>query len=172
MRTAESVSPSHPDKLCDRISDAVLDACLEQDPLSRVAIETMGGHGKVFVTGELTTKADIDVLNIVAKTLGRNTPPIGIHTNIVRQSPEIAQGVDTGGAGDQGIMIGYATSETPELMPLEVMLARRLNRFIYESKPYDGKTQITLDKGKVTSVVASFQRVPQQTLVDLIDEFF
>lgn len=173
MRTAESVSPSHPDKLCDRISDAILDACLEQDPNSRVAIETMGGHGKVYVTGELTTTAKIDVFEIVPKVLGRGAAPVGIHTNIVTQSPEIAQGVDTGGAGDQGIMIGYATSETPELMPLEVMLARNLNRFIYDRHPYDGKTQVTIDdNGKLSSVVASFQRVPTEKLEALVDEFF
>ena len=108
-RTAESVSPKHPDKLCDQISDAILDAYLAVDPNARVAAETCGGHGVVFVTGEITSTAqDIDIPAIVKRIAG---PDVEVHTKIVKQSPEIAQGVDTGGAGDQGIMIGYATDE-------------------------------------------------------------
>jgi S-adenosylmethionine synthetase len=165
-RTAESVSPKHPDKICDQISDAVLDAHLAEDPEARVAVDVAGGHGKVFVTGEVTSRAvNVDVEAIVKRLAGENTEVIN---HLVPQSTEIAQGVDIGGAGDQGIMIGYATDETPELLPLEVVLARRLNQFIYEQHPYDGKTQITLDGDKIVSVVASFQNVAKAELEQLV----
>lgn len=168
-RTAESVSPKHPDKLCDRISDAILDAYLTKDPEARVAAETCGGHGVVFVTGEITSTAEVDIPAIVKKIAGEN---LEVHTKIVKQSPEIAQGVDTGGAGDQGIMVGYACDDTPELLPREVVLARRLNQFIYQKHPYDGKTQITLaPNGEVESIVASFQNVSSKILKQLVDEF-
>ena len=168
-RTAESVSPKHPDKLCDRISDAILDAYLAQDPYSRVAAETCGGHGVVFVTGEITSTGDVDIEKIVHDIAG---PEVEVHTKIVKQSPEIAQGVDTGGAGDQGIMIGYATDETPELLPLEVVLSRRLNQFIYEQYPYDGKTQVTLNPDdEVESIVASFQNVSKEDLEKKVRDF-
>ena len=171
-RTAESVSPKHPDKLCDRISDAILDAYLAKDPEARVAAETCGGHDVVFVTGEITSTAEVDIPAIVKKIAGEN---LEVHTKIVKQSPEIAQGVDTGGAGDQGIMFGYATNETentPELLPREVVLARRLNQFIYQKHPYDGKTQITLaPNGEVESIVVSFQNVSSKILKQLVEEF-
>ena len=168
-RTAESVSPKHPDKLCDRISDAILDAYLAKDPEARVAAETCGGHDVVFVTGEITSTAEVDIPAIVKKIAGEN---LEVHTKIVKQSPEIAQGVDTGGAGDQGIMVGYACDDTPELLPREVVLARRLNQFIYQKHPYDGKTQITLaPNGEVESIVASFQNVSSKTLKQLVEEF-
>ena len=169
-RTAESVSPKHPDKLCDQISDAILDAYLAQDPEARVAAETCGGHGVVFVTGEITSTAnDIDIPAIVKRIAGDG---VEVHTKIVKQSPEIAQGVDTGGAGDQGIMIGYACDETPEMLPLEVVLSRRLNQFIYEKHPYDGKTQITIaPDGTIDSIVASFQNVPHDELEKLVRIF-
>ena len=160
FKTAESVSPKHPDKLCDQISDAVLDAFLARDPLARVAIETVGGHGKVFVVGEVTAKAEVDIESIVRRIAG----DLEIETRIVRQSPEIAQGVDTGGAGDQGIMVGYACAETPELLPLETVLARRLNQHLSAKWPYDGKTQITTKDGEVFSVVASFQNAKTSEL--------
>ena len=167
-RTAESVSPGHPDKLCDQISDAILDAYLEQDPDSRVAVETCGGHGVVFVTGEVTSTATVDIPSIVKRIAGN----VELHTKLVKQSPEIAQGVDTGGAGDQGIMIGYACNETPELLPREVVLSRRLNQHIYKDHPYDGKTQITIaPDGTIDSVVASFQNVPHDELKNLVQEF-
>lgn len=170
FRTAESVSPKHPDKLCDQISDAILDAYLEKDPNARVAAETCGGHGVVFVTGEITSTAkDIDIEKIVKRIAGEE---VEVHTKIVKQSPEIAQGVDVGGAGDQGIMIGYATNETPELLPLEVVLSRRLNQFIFKKFPFDGKTQVTLrPDGAVDSVVASFQNVSKSELENLVVEF-
>ena len=169
-RTAESVSPKHPDKLCDQISDAILDAYLAQDPNARVAAETCGGHGVVFVTGEITSTAqDIDIEGIVKRIAGDN---LEVHTKIVKQSPEIAQGVDTGGAGDQGIMIGYACDETPELLPREVVLSRRLNQFIYEVFPYDGKTQVTIaPDGSIESIVASFQNAPKADLEKRVREF-
>ena len=160
-RTAESVSPHHPDKLCDQISDAVLDACLAEDPNSRVAIETMGGHGIITITGELTTTADVNIRAIAGRVVDYK---YGIQINVVRQSPEIAAGVDTGGAGDQGIMIGYACDETPELLPMEVILSRRLNQFIYKQYRFDGKTQITLKDGVVVAAVASFQNVEHDDL--------
>lgn len=168
-RTAESVSPKHPDKLCDRISDAILDAYLTKDPEARVAAETCGGHDVVFVTGEITSTAEVDIPAIVKKIAGEN---LEVHTKIVKQSPEIAQGVDTGGAGDQGIMVGYACDDTPELLPREVVLARRLNQFIYQKHPYDGKTQITLaPNGEVESIVASFQNVSSKILKQLVEAF-
>jgi S-adenosylmethionine synthetase len=162
MKTAEFVTPKHPDKMCDQISDAILDEALKQDPDSRVAIETMGGHGIITVTGEMTTKAYIDVRKIVTDFMGKE---IGVQVNIVKQSPEIANGVDTGGAGDQGIMVGYAVNETENFMPLEYELARSLCRRIFEHYPYDGKTQITIDDDMgVTAIVASFQNVPSDKL--------
>jgi len=168
-RTAESVSPRHPDKLCDRISDAILDAYLEQDPNARVAVDVAGGHGKVFAAGEITSTAkNIDVDAIIHRIAGDDVETI---VNLVKQSPEIARGVDTGGAGDQGIMIGYATDETPEYLPREVVLSRRLNQFIYEKYPYDGKTQVTLNGDEIDSIVASFQNVSKDDLQARVDEF-
>lgn len=161
-RTAESVSPKHPDKIADQISDAILDAHLAEDPLARVAIDVAGGHGKVFVTGEVTSKAQsVDVPAIVKRLAG----DVELIEHIAAQSPEIAAGVDTGGAGDQGIMIGYATSETAEYLPLEVVLSRRLNQFLYAVWPYDGKTQVTLDGDLIVHIVASFQHAPQAELI-------
>ena len=160
-KTAESVSPKHPDKLCDQISDAILDAYLANDPSARVAVETVGGHGKVFITGEVTSTSHPDVTKIVERLAG----PVDLTVHLVKQSPEIAQGVDTGGAGDQGIMVGYATSETKELLPLEVILSRGLNQYLYEKWPFDGKTQVTLRDGVVTAIVASFQNAPHDELI-------
>ena len=168
-RTAESVSPKHPDKLCDQISDAILDAYLDADPNARVAAETCGGHGVVFVTGEITSTADVNISEIVKRIAGDD---VEIHIKIVKQSPEIAQGVDTGGAGDQGIMIGFACDETPEMLPLEVVLARRLNQLIFAEYPYDGKTQVTIaPDGSINSIVASFQNVPHKELEKIVQEF-
>lgn len=164
-RTAESVSPKHPDKICDQISDAILDAYLAQDPNARVAVDVAGGHGKIFVTGEVTSVAgNVDVAAIVKRIAGE----IELIDNLVPQSLEIAQGVDIGGAGDQGIMIGYATNETPELLPLEVVLARRLNQKLYAHWPYDGKTQVTLNGTEVVNIVASFQHATHTELHDAV----
>lgn len=165
FKTAESVSPKHPDKICDQISDAILDAHLTQDPDARVAIDVAGGHGTVFVTGEVTSRAkNIDVGAIVKRLAGDVT----VIERITTQSLEIAAGVDIGGAGDQGIMVGYATSETPEMLPLEVVLARQLNQYIYKKWPCDGKTQVTLKDGEIVSVVASFQHAPKDELTAVV----
>ena len=166
-RSAESVSPKHPDKLCDQISDAILDAYLAVDPNSRVAVESVGGHGKVFITGEVTSHAKVDVAAIVKRLAG----DVEIEVRLVEQSHEIANGVDTGGAGDQGIMVGYACNETPELLPLETVLSRKLNQFIFAKFPYDGKTQVTIRNGILESIVASFQNAPTAELEVLVREW-
>jgi S-adenosylmethionine synthetase len=161
FRTAESVSPKHPDKLCDQISDAILDAHLAVDSAARVAVDVAGGHGKVFITGEVTSRArGVDAVKIAQRVAG----DVEVIEHLAKQSPEIAAGVDTGGAGDQGIMIGYACDETPELLPLEVVLSRRLNQFLFERWPFDGKTQVTLRDGEIMAVVASFQNAPHDEL--------
>ncbi len=161
-KTAESVSPKHPDKICDQISDAILDAHLSQDPDARVAIDVAGGHGKLLVTGEVTSNAiNINIAEIVKRLAG----DIELIENVSAQSTEIASGVDTGGAGDQGIMVGYACNETAELLPLEVVLARKLNQNLYKRWPFDGKTQITTKDSKITAIVASFQHAPSADLI-------
>lgn len=166
-RSAESVSPGHPDKLCDQISDAILDAYLVEDPNARVAVETVGGHGKLFITGEVTATAHVDIPTIVKRLAGN----VELIEHLVKQSPEIARGVDTGGAGDQGIMVGYATNETPEYLPLETILSRRLNQFLYEKWPHDGKTQITLKDGVIVATVASFQHSVGTELRAAVEEW-
>jgi S-adenosylmethionine synthetase len=170
MKTAECVSPKHPDKLCDRISDKLLDLYLEGDPYSRCAIETMGGHGKVFITGEVTSKTELsdEKIKQVVKEIS-DIEDVTIH--LVQQSREIAQGVDTGGAGDQGIMIGYACRENEEYLPQEYFLSRELNKFVYEKFPYDGKTQVTMN-GTSLRVVCSFQNASEEELEELVKEFF
>lgn len=160
-RTAESVSPKHPDKICDQISDAILDAYLGGDPDARVAVETVGGHGRLFITGEVTSAAHPELEPIVRRLAGDS---IDIEIHLVKQSPEIARGVDPGGAGDQGIMVGYACDETAEHLPLEVVLSRSINQNLYELWPYDGKTQVTLRDGEITAIVASFQNAPHDDL--------
>lgn len=153
-KTAESVTPSHPDKVCDQISDAVLDACLHEDPHTRSAIEVLGGHGLITITGELTTSAKVNIRDIAKETykeLGYGEQ-IGITVNVVEQSREIGKGVDSDGAGDQGIMVGYATSETAEMLPLEVVLSRKLTKAMGK---HDGKAQVTLRDGKVVRVLTS-----------------
>jgi len=168
--TVESVTSGHPDKVCDQISDAVLDECLKQDPKSRVAIESFGSHGLLVVGGEVTTNADFDA-EAIARNVYKNIgykDDLKVITNIVKQSPDIAQGVDTGGAGDQGIMYGYATDETPEFMPLAVVLAQRLaqglenlrrNNPSFSWLGPDGKTQVTFGNGPATRDVPEGQRI-------------
>jgi S-adenosylmethionine synthetase len=164
-KTAEFVSPGHPDKRCDFIADSILDAYVSEDKESRVAIEVMGGHNLITINGEVTSRAKPDVSVLVKKIVGDDYKVI---TNIVAQSSEIARGVDTGGAGDQGIMKGYATAETETLMPLEYDLARNLCQKIYEIYPFDGKTQVTIEGDKVKTVVASFQNTKNDALLGLV----
>lgn len=157
--TAEYVSPKHPDKMCDRISDAILEKFISQDPYSRVAVETLGGHGKVFIVGEVTSTGTVtqsEYEQIVTDITGFDTYDVTVH--IVQQSPEIAVGVDTGGAGDQGIIIGYACNHNKEMIPQEFYLAKSLCNYLYERYSVDGKTQITINyKHEITHIVASFQ---------------
>lgn len=169
MKTAECVTPKHPDKLCDIISDSILDACLKQDPDSRVAIEVLGGHGIITVCGELTTKTYVNIRDIVHKVLGSEYCQYGVQVNIVQQSSEIARGVDIGGAGDQGIMIGYACSDNNSMIPSELYAARTLCQAIYKKYPYDGKTQVTFgNDGEIKTIVASFQNTTKEQLEEII----
>ncbi|HUZ92693.1 MAG TPA: methionine adenosyltransferase domain-containing protein [Candidatus Paceibacterota bacterium] len=165
IRTAEFVSPKHPDKACDIIADTLLDAYLAGDSGSRCAIEVMGGHGHVTISGEVTSAANVLIPKIVRGIVGEH---FGVNVYLVKQSPEIAQGVDTGGAGDQGIMMGYATSETKNYIPLEYELARDLCRKIFAIYPYDGKTQVTIEGTRVRTVVASFQNAKTKELETLV----
>ena len=171
LRTAECVTPKHPDKICDQVSDAILDLCLSQDPNSRVAVETMGGHGKVYVLGEITTNAIIGnhAINAICKRItGQDASEI----KIVQQSPEIAGGVDNGGAGDQGIMVGYACDDNEEMIPQELYLARSLCRHIYKKVQEDGKTQVTIDEdGSLIAVVASFCHATTAELEEMVKEW-
>ena len=194
--TSESVTEGHPDKIADQISDAILDACLAQDPTSRVACETLTCTGLIVVAGEITTQAYVDFQTLVRDTVreigyddalkGFDCNTCGVISTINRQSPDIAQGVDTGGAGDQGMMFGYATNETPELMPTPISLAHKLAQKLSEVRkngklPYlrpDGKSQVTVEYDsnnkpiRVDAVVISTQHAefsdkdPKSTLTN------
>ena len=186
--TSESVSEGHPDKVADQISDAVLDAMLKEDPSSRVACETLVTTGLALVSGEVTTKAYVDIQELVRQTIRRigytsdayrfDADSCGVISTIHQQSPDIAMGVDTGGAGDQGMMFGYACDQTPELMPMTISFAHKLVKKLAEvrkngtSMPYlrpDAKSQVTIEYDgnkkpiRVDTVVVSTQHDPDAT---------
>src|SRR6185295_18692452 len=195
--TSESVTEGHPDKIADQISDSILDAIISQDPMSRVACETLVTTGLAIVAGEITTSAYVDFQEVVRATIkdvGYNRGKFGfdadtcaVLSSIHSQSPDIAQGVDTGGAGDQGLMFGFACRETEELMPLPIMLAHKLVKGLSclrrdGTLPYlrpAGKSQVTVEyEGmqpvRVDAVVVSSQHSPdvsqEQMRADITDK--
>src|ERR1700748_3483902 len=195
--TSESVTEGHPDKMADQISDAVLDAVLANDPTGRVACEVLVTTGICVVSGEITTTTYVDVPKLARQVIadigytdaemGFDSKTCGVLNTIQSQSPDIAMGVDTGGAGDQGLMFGFACNETPELMPLPIMLAHKLARGLSELRrdgtlPYlrpDGKSQVTVEYDgtrpvRVDAVVVSSQHSPdvsqEQMRADITDK--
>lgn len=198
--TSESVSEGHPDKICDQVSDAVLDAVLTDDPMSRVACECYASTGLIVVGGEITTETYIDLPQLVRKVIREigytkaeyrfDSESCAVINVINRQSPDIAMGVDTGGAGDQGMMFGYAINETPELMPAALMYSHKLMHTIAdirknspEKMPYlrpDAKAQVTLEYNedgsikRVDTVVISTQHDPdveQETIISDVHKY-
>src|SRR4051794_25148833 len=188
--TSESVTEGHPDKIADQISDAILDAVLAEDPVGRVACETLVTTGLAMISGEITTKTYVDFPSIVRNTIreigytrakyGFDSETCAVISSIDPQSPDIAQGVDTGGAGDQGLMFGFAVRETPELMPLPITLAHKLVRKLTDTRKSgeldflrpDGKSQVTIEyDGKrpirASAIVISTQHSPNVSNADL-----
>src|SRR2546426_7799291 len=188
--TSESVTEGHPDKIADQISDAVLDAALTQDPMSRVACETLLTTGLVIVAGEITTKAQVDYAGIARRMIteigytrakfGFDSETCSVLSAVHQQSSDIAMGVDTGGAGDQGLMFGFACNETPELMPAPITLAHSLTRRLSAARREgmidwlrpDGKSQVTVEyegtkPRRVNTIVVSAQHSPDITISDL-----
>ena len=191
--TSESVTEGHPDKIADQISDAVLDAIMERDPMGRVACEALVTTGLAFVAGEITTNCYVSIPDIVRDTIrdigytrakyGFDYQTCAVITSIHEQSSDISMGVDVGGAGDQGLMFGYACNETPELMPTTIMLAHKLVRRLTEVRKQDilgylrpdGKSQVTVEYRdgrpfKVRTVVISTQHSPDITLKELRED--
>ncbi len=190
--TSESVTEGHPDKIADQISDSILDAVMAEDPLGRVACETLVTTGLAMISGEITTKTYVDFPSIVRNTIreigytrakyGFDSETCAVVSSIDPQSPDIAQGVDTGGAGDQGLMFGFACRETQELMPLPIMVAHKLVRRLTEVRKSseldflrpDGKSQVTIEyEGKrplrASAIVISTQHSPSVSNRDLRD---
>ena len=187
--TSESVTEGHPDKIADQISDAVLDAVLADDPTGRVACEVLVTTGTCIVAGEITTTTYVDVPRIARGTIehvgyndatfGFDCNTCGVHNPIQSQSPDISMGVDTGGAGDQGLMFGYACDETPELMPLPIMMAHKLVRQLSETRRQgvldflrpDGKSQVSVEyvgnPKRIEAVVISTQHSPDVSTEEL-----
>ena len=188
--TSESVTEGHPDKIADQVSDAILDAVMEQDPAGRVACETLVTTGLCIVAGEITTKCYVDVPTVVRETIrevgytdaafGFDSHTCGVLNAIQSQSPDIAMGVDTGGAGDQGLMFGYACDETPELMPLPIVLAHQLCKRLSEARRQgildflrpDGKSQVSVEyvngkPARIDAVVISTQHSDQIPTAEL-----
>ncbi len=192
--TSESVTEGHPDKIADQISDSILDSMLAEDPLSRVACETLVTTGMVFIAGEITTKTYVDIPGLVRQTIrdigytrakyGFDYETCAVITSIDKQSGDIAMGVDTGGAGDQGLMFGYACNETSELMPLPLSLAHKLSMKLTDVRKQDvleylrpdGKTQVSIEYTrdgrpvKVDTVVISTQHSPDITLKEIRED--
>ncbi|HSW62526.1 MAG TPA: methionine adenosyltransferase, partial [Dissulfurispiraceae bacterium] len=191
--SSESVTEGHPDKIADQVSDAILDAILAQDPLARVACETLVTTGMAFISGEITTDCYVPIPDIVRETIrdigytrakyGFDYETCAVLTSLDRQSGDIAMGVDIGGAGDQGLMFGFACDETPELMPLPIMLAHKLARTLTEVRKSDvlgylrpdGKSQVSVEYKdgkpyKVRTVVLSTQHSPDITLKEIRED--
>jgi S-adenosylmethionine synthetase len=191
--TSESVTEGHPDKVADQISDAVLDYVLSQDPMARVACETMVTTGVAVVAGEITTKCHIDYQKIVRSTVesigytdasyGFDYKTCAVMACVDAQSPDIAMGVDTGGAGDQGLMFGFATNESPELMPLPILLAHKLTKKLADARRAgspkflrpDAKSQVSVEYDgakpiRIDTVVISTQHAPEATPTQIRDE--
>ncbi|MDA8175220.1 MAG: methionine adenosyltransferase [Nitrospiraceae bacterium] len=191
--TSESVTEGHPDKIADQISDAILDSIIGKDPMARVACETLVTTGLAFVAGEVTTNAYADIPSIVRETIkdigytrakyGFDYQTCAVVTSIHEQSGDIAMGVDIGGAGDQGLMFGYACDETPELMPLPISLAHKLAMKLTEARKSDvlaylrpdGKTQVTVEYRdgqpfRIDTIVVSSQHSPEVHLKDLKED--
>jgi S-adenosylmethionine synthetase len=191
--TSESVTEGHPDKIADQISDAILDAIIAKDPVARVACETMVTTGLAFVAGEISTTCYVHIPDIVRETIknigytrakyGFDYETCSVITSIDQQSSDIAMGVDTGGAGDQGLMFGYACNETPELMPMPIMLAHKISMRLSEVRKQDilaylrpdGKSQVTIEyrNGKpfrIDTVVVSSQHSPEVHMKDMRED--
>jgi S-adenosylmethionine synthetase len=191
--TSESVTEGHPDKVADQVSDAILDYVLAHDPLGRVACETLVTTGLALVAGEITTKVQIPYASIVRKTIegigytdaafGFDHKTCAVMSSVDAQSPDIAMGVDTGGAGDQGLMFGFATNETPELMPMPILLAHKLTKRLADARRAgvpgflrpDGKSQVSVEYDgakpiRIDTVVISTQHGPEASPAQIREE--